>query len=71
MRRREPGGATSNCEVSIAEHQTTVGGCGVGVGTLAGEDAETDLALHEIMDGVDEMAQISSEIVKFPHDEDS
>ena len=49
-----------------AEHQTTAGGCGVDIGTLAGEDAEADLALHQMMDGVDEMAQ---EAVEFPDNE--
>ena len=52
-----------------AKHQPPADRCGVDIGSLAGEDAETDLALHQIMHGVDKMAQVAPEAVEFPDDQ--
>ncbi len=41
----------------------------VSIGTLASEDFEADASIDKIMRRVDQMAQVTAESVKFPHQE--
>jgi hypothetical protein len=52
-----------------AEHQAAARRCGVDAGTLAGEHAETNLLLHQIMDGIDEVPEVATEAVELPDDQ--
>lgn len=59
--RRQPGDRSLADQLTLelgqcrenTEHQPTAGGCRVDVGTLTGEHAEADAALHQVVDGID------------------
>ena len=51
---------------SELEHQPAAGGRGVDVGALPRQDAKANLALHQIMNGVDEVA---AEAIELPDDQ--
>ena len=72
--RRKPGFGPLDDELTLefrqcredAEHETAIGGGGVDVGTLPRQDLETDTTLGEVMNGVDEVAQVATDAVDLP-----
>src|SRR5271167_1901655 len=50
------------------EHQPAAGG-GVDVGSLACQHAEADFAFHQLMDRVDEVAEVAPEAIELPDDQ--
>ena len=51
------------------EHQPAAGGRGVDIGALPGQDAKANPAFHQIMDGVDEVTEVTAEAIELPDDE--
>ena len=51
------------------EHEPTICSCRVDVSPLPCQDFQTNAALREIVDGVDEVAEVASEPVKLPDHE--
>src|SRR4051794_396661 len=49
-----------------SEYETTIGGRGVELCALTCQDLQTDLASGQIMDEIDQMAQVAVEPVEFP-----
>jgi hypothetical protein len=52
-----------------AEHQLAGGGRGIDRGSLSGQHAQSDAARIKIMHDVDQMTEIATEPIEFPHNE--
>jgi hypothetical protein len=52
-----------------SEHQATVRGGRIDRGTLAGEDLEADFLTGQIMDEINQVAEVPAKPIKLPDDE--